>query len=115
MLATKTKTGQRDRRITILEKEVTTNAFNEEVVTEWATFATVWAKVIDDQSRRGNEGYESDQLTEDKNTVFDIRYLSGVTVEMRILHDDRYYDIISKTEPDRKRTLYLKARILDET
>ena len=111
MSSSSTPIGERDRRITILKKETTTNAFNEAVVS-WSDLITVWAKVSEAQ---GTEGYESDQLTERRLTVFDITYRCSVTVEHRIKYNDRYYDIVSIVEPDRRRTLKLKARLLDET
>lgn len=111
MSSSKTPIGERDRRITIQEKTITTNSFNEEVVT-WSDLITVWAKVSEAQ---GDENYEADQLTERRLTVFDINHRSDVTVEHRIAYNDRYYDVVSIVEPDRKRSLKLKARLLDET
>ena len=107
----KTKVGERDRQITIQEKVVTTNEFNEEVVT-WSTLATMWAKVTESH---GGESYQSDQLTESRMTVFDIWYRSGLTTEMRITYNERVYDIRSIIEPDRRRSLKIKAELLDET
>ena len=110
MSSSKTGVGERDRRITIREKSTTTNAFNEEVVT-WSDMVTTWAKVSEAQ---GGESYEADQLTEQRLTVFDIAYRSGITVEHRIYYNGRHYDIKSIVEPDRRRSLKLKALLLDE-
>ena len=112
MSSSKTPTGERDRRIIILEREVTTNSFNEEEVTGWTPVRTVWAKVTEAQ---GDESFESDQLTEGRLTVFDIGYRSDITVKHRIGYNDRYYDIKSIVEPDRRRSLKIKALLLDET
>lgn len=111
MLATKTRIAERDRRIILQKKVVEDNAFNESEVTGWETVCCVRAKVSESQ---GDESYQSDQLTESRLTVFDIRYKSGLTVEMRILYNDRVYDIRSIIEPDRRRSLKIKAELLDE-
>jgi SPP1 family predicted phage head-tail adaptor len=111
MLATKTSVGKRDQRIIIRSKTLTKDEFNEDYIT-WSTFATVWAEVKDAQ---GTEGYQADQLTANRTSLFDIRYLDGVTEQMQILYNDRYYEIVGIQRPDRKRSLILKAYILDET
>jgi SPP1 family predicted phage head-tail adaptor len=111
MLSTKTQVGKRDVRIIIQSRTLTKNDFNEDIET-WATFATVWSAWKDSQ---GVESYQADQLTVSRTSLVDIRYLEGVTEQMRIIRDDRYYEIVGIDRPDRKRSLILKAYILDET
>lgn len=106
------KIGQRDRQIQIQRAVKTSNEYNEEEISRWETVATVWAKVTESQ---GGETYQSDQLTESRMTVFDIWYNSCVNVEMRIAYNDRYYEIRSIIEPDRRRSLKIKAELLDES
>lgn len=113
MLESKTEVGRRDKRVIIQESTSTTDDFNAPTVT-WSTFATVWAKVTDSQSG-STEHYESDQLTAVRTTTFNIRYLAGVKEKMRILYDDRFYDIDYIGRPDRKVTLELRTILLDET
>jgi SPP1 family predicted phage head-tail adaptor len=113
MLESKTKVGKRDERIIIQGVTRTKNNFNEDTET-WSTFATVWAQVKDST---GSEGYQADQLTATNITLFDIRYLTGVTEQMRILRErnSRIYSVTGIQVPDRKRSLVLKANMLDET
>lgn len=113
MLESKTEVGKRDERIIIQESTSSTDEYNAPTVT-WSTFATVWAKVTDSQSG-STEQYESDQLTAVRTTNFNIRYVAGVKEKMRILYDDRFYDIEFIGRPDRKRTLELRTILLDET
>lgn len=110
MLATKENIGQLDRRITIQERTTTKDDYNQDVVT-WSTFATVWAKI---QENIGGESYQADQLTASRFDHFTIRY-AAVTETMRILYNDRFYDIRSIQKPDRNRYLVIKAELLDET
>lgn len=105
------KIGQRDRQIQFQRAVKTSNGYNEEEISSWETVATVWAKVTE---AHGSETYQSDQLTESRLTVFDIWYLSCVNVEMRIAYNGRYYEIRSIIEPDRRRSLKIKAELLDE-
>jgi SPP1 family predicted phage head-tail adaptor len=113
MLKSKTEIGQRDERIVIQEGTSSTDEYNSQTIT-WSTFATVYAKVVD-SSAGSTERYESDQLTAVRTTTFNIRYLSGVKEKMRILYDDRFYDIEFIGRPDRKRSLELRCILLDET
>lgn len=110
MLQTKTNIGKRDRRIVIQELTNTSDEYNQPVPT-WSTFATVWASV-DDKS--GNESYQADQLTATRRTIFNIRYLSGVRETMRILYNNRYYNIEVIASPDRNRSLELTTALLDD-
>ena len=111
MLSTKTAIGERDQTIIIRSATRTKDEYNEDYIT-WATFATVYAAVKDYQ---GSEGVQADQLTVNRTSLFDIRYLTGVTEQMQILYNDRYYEVVGIQRPDRKRSLILKAYILDET
>lgn len=111
MLQSKTDPGKRDRRITIRQRTLSKDEYNQDVET-WSTLATVWAGVID---QAGGESYQSDQLTVDRVTNFDVRYDSRYNEQMRILFDSRFYKIVSIVRPDRKRSLILKTELLDET
>lgn len=113
MLQSKLKVGELDRRIIIQVGTNSTDDYNAPTVT-WSTFATVWAKLVDTPFG-SRESYEADQLTAIRQTTFLIRYLEGVKEQMRILYDDRIYDIEFIGNNDRKRTLELKTILLDET
>lgn len=113
MLESKTEVGRRDKRIIIQESVSTTDVYNAPVFT-WQTLYTVWAKVTD-SSAGSTERYESDQLTAVRTTTFNIRYKVGVREKMRILYDDRFYDIEYIGRPDRNRSLELRTILLDET
>ena len=92
------RSGSLDRKITIEQKTVSRNTFGEEVET-WATFSSVWAKVI---PLRGQERFESKLVNAEVDTMFRIRYLSGVLPTMRVVHETRLYDIHSVIEIGRR-------------
>ena len=110
MLSHKEQIGRLDRRIVIQESTLTKDEYGQETTT-WATFFTVWAKVED---RSGSEGYQADQLTATRNTVFTIRWIAGLTEKMRILYNYDYYDIQYIKSPDRKRTLEVGTIKVDD-
>lgn len=113
MLKSKTEVGKRDKRIIIREGTSSTDEYNAPTVT-WSTFATVWAEVKDSMPG-SSERYESEQLTAVRVTIFNIRYIDGLTEKMQVLHEDRVYDIEYIGRPDRNRTLELRTILLDET
>lgn len=110
MLRSKTRTGRLDRLVVIQQETRTNDEYNQPVYT-WATFSSVWAMVED---KSGAEGYQADQLTATMNTVFTIRYLSGIDEKMRILFNNRFYNIRWIKSPDRNRTLEIGTSISDE-
>jgi len=101
------RSGSLDRKITIQKKTVSQNTFGEEVET-WSTFSKVWAKVI---PLRGQERFESKQVNAELDTMFRIRYLTGVLPTMRIVHETRLYDIHSVAEIGRREGLDLLSRV----
>lgn len=111
MLRTKPSTGSRDRRIKIQAPVTAKDDYNQDEITSWSDFATVWASLEDSA---GSEVLQADQITAVKTTSFTIRYLDGVTEKMRVLFDGRHYDIESIQRPDRKRSLILRATMLDD-
>lgn len=110
MLSSKEHIGRLDRKITIEELTNVPDSYNQPVPT-WSTFATPWAKMED---RSGSEGYQADQLTASRMTVFTIRYMTGLKETMRVLFEGRYYNIQYIKSPDRRRTLEVGTMLLDE-
>jgi len=110
MLHTKLQIGKLDRRITIQELIITADEYNQSVPT-WSTLATVWASVED---KTGSESFRADQLTAYRNTVFTIRYISGIDETMRVKYNDQYFNIRMVKSPDRLRTLELTGELMDD-
>jgi len=110
MLKSKLRAGELDRRIVIQRYGSTPDEYNQSIPA-WITLATVWASVED---RGGGESFQADQLTAYRNTVFTVRYLSTIREQMRILYNDRYYNIRLIKSPDRNRSLEITAEMLDD-
>lgn len=115
MLATKTEIGRMDERITFQQEIIGANVSNEDVQTGWqdiGSMPTVWANVEPIAgSRPGNEEYRADKLTAFETLVFEIRYRSDLTTELRISYNGKYYDIVAITEVGRKNRLRITAEL----
>lgn len=76
-------------RVTIEQPErIADEAGGAEIV--WTAVATVWAEI---QPITGREVFESDQLGGRVTHDVRLRYRSGITPKMRILHAGRAFDI----------------------
>tara|TARA_R100001132_G_C3215083_1_gene56234 strand:+ start:197 stop:526 length:330 start_codon:yes stop_codon:yes gene_type:complete len=103
--------GQLDRRISIMERELTIDEYGEKTKT-WSTLYTVWAKADWKTSDRKEESQEQVQATD---VVFYVRNL-GITVEADygILFDSETYIIHGIKQIDgRERFLELETKIKD--
>jgi SPP1 family predicted phage head-tail adaptor len=63
---------------------------NGELILTWATFASVWAEVT---PLVGREYFASKQVNAEVTGKVRIRYLAGVTSEMRIIDGTKTYQI----------------------
>jgi SPP1 family predicted phage head-tail adaptor len=94
-----------DRRITVQSLTQTRDAYGAPVDT-WASFAVVWAK---EKPIRGDEYFAAQQMTAKVDTVFTIRWLSGLLETMRISYDGKYWDIRSINELGRRAGMEIYA------
>jgi SPP1 family predicted phage head-tail adaptor len=59
---------------------------------EWTDVATVWASVT---PASGKEYFASAQTNAELTTKITMRYLSGITPNMRVVFDERIFEIVS--------------------
>ena len=64
-------------------------------VPSWSTFATITGFVQKKTDQSGGEMVKDDQLEADYPTTFSFKYISGITNEMRVLFNGKYYNIRS--------------------
>ena len=81
---------------------------NGEPVEVWATFATVWAKVIDIS---GREFVLSGGVQNQVQTKILIRYLSGVLPTMRIIDGSQIYGVEAVLEQGGRSQLLMCSRL----
>lgn len=84
------RAGRLNRRVTIQQKSVTRDAIGAEVIA-WVDVATVWAEV---SPYSGREFVALRQAQDEITTRITIRYRSGITPAMRIVHGQAKYDIV---------------------
>jgi SPP1 family predicted phage head-tail adaptor len=95
------RAGLMDQRIVIESATRTRDAVYGSEVLTWTTFATVWGAVNDVNSV---ERVNNEIRTLTRNTMIQIRYLPGLTADMRIqLSDGRILAITSLASVNRKK------------
>lgn len=97
-----------DRRITIQQQSVSTDADNQTVET-WAEWARPWAQYI---PQAGSEAMDGGQIVAAARARFVTRYRAGVDESMRILHDGKMYSILSVIEVGRRDGLDILAEVV---
>lgn len=85
------RAGQLREQITIESKQTTRDPYGGEVVS-WVTFATVWADV---QPLPLRELIAAKSAGSEISLQITVRYLAGVTSDMRVLWEGLGYPIIS--------------------
>lgn len=97
--------GLMSERITLQSKSVTRNSIGEEVVS-WGTLAVVWARV---EPLAGREFIAAGQMQATFDTRVTIRYLAGVTEELRMLWRGVPYSILSVSPSERRSYMELRC------
>jgi len=113
MLHVKTQIGHFDREVIFLEKTITDGDSNEDKITGWAEIATDATVPASKQESRGNELALADRVTYAQPTHFIIRYRDDITVEMRLVCEQKVYEITSTVEEGRRRFLTIVTNLID--
>jgi head-tail adaptor len=87
--------GKLDQRVRIDQKAVARNSIGEETET-WSTFATVWAQWI---PVRVSERVAGSQLQAETEGRLRMRWLPGLTSEMRLVWRGENYDLAGPPLP----------------
>ncbi len=89
-------------RVTI-EEPVTVSDGGGGFTTTWEEVADVFASIASNGHTR--EGVEHNQLRSGKRLKVAIRYRDDLDTSMRIVFDDKYFDIRSTINPDMKKIM----------
>ena len=90
------RSGRLDRKIVIEQKTASLDSYGGQTFA-WTTFATVWASV---QPLKGRELIASQAAQSEITARFVIRYLPGVTDDMRISYGGKYWNISAVIDID---------------
>ncbi|SCY25308.1 phage head closure protein [Alkaliphilus peptidifermentans] len=101
------KIGKLRHRITIQEYQATRDSFGAEVK-EWVDIKTVWASI---EPLSGREYFSAKQINAEVTTKIRTRYLKGIHPKMRVLFNDRIFEILSVINvEEKKRELELMCK-----
>src|SRR5512138_1546086 len=88
----RTPIGQRRNKVTLQEAVMADDGMGGQSVTKWRTVAEPWASVVPlDERTRESEG--GAQLTAQHGYHVDIRYVSGITPQMRVVWGDKTLEV----------------------
>lgn len=95
--------GKLRHRITLQKSVVTHDDIGQELE-EWQDVATVWASV---EPLSGKEYFNAQQINSAISTKIGMRYLPGITTDMRVYFKRHPYNILSIINLE-ERNLYLQ-------
>lgn len=102
------RAGRLDRRISLQRATITQDSTGDEVLT-WGTLTTVWAEA---KPMRGAESFTAQQFIGKTPVTFRIRWsdaTKAITVEDRIIFDERTFNILDVREIGRREGLEVDA------
>lgn len=103
-----TNSGERRIRIEIQKCVEGKDAFGTPTKT-WVPLAKAWAAKL---SHSGRKFFQAQQMRNEVTEVFNIRYLTGITTEMRVITEGRTYEILDADDREgrhREVDLHCKA------
>ena len=103
------KIGRMRYRIDIEEFSISKNQ-NGFPIKTWNTVCTIWADVV---PVSGKELLNSGQIVSEVTHKIYIRYRDGINTDMRVRHEDKYYNIISVLGDKRSGMLTLMVKIIE--
>lgn len=107
MLQSRIRRGQLDRQIMFVQKVIGSGAANEDALQSWEKIdedPQVWAKV---DQRPGGEVVVADQIQSTMNTSFIVDSRGDLKPEMRIIYNEKYFNILSIAEHEGSRNGFL--------
>lgn len=102
------RAGSLRHRVTIQRYELAVDEYGAPLRREsWKDVATVWASV---EAVSGREFFASQQVQSEVTHKVMIRFLPGVTADMRIVHGGRVFGIVAPLPDNRGTRLMLMCR-----
>lgn len=92
------KIGKLKHRVTLQEYTATRDSYGAELEA-WVDIATAWASV---EPLTGKEYFQTQQINAEISTKVTIRFKAGVAAKMRLIYNDRVFEIISVINTEEK-------------
>jgi len=83
--------GKLRQEIIIQQYSSSANTYGE-IIKTWSTYLSCYAEVL---SNRGSQKIEADKVKSDIDTMFRVRWDSGIRTNMRISYKNVYYNIVN--------------------
>ncbi len=100
------KAGELDKRITFRRATITYDGVNEQIKT-WADACTVWAAVLDTDSK---ETYRAQKTHTETSVVFKVRHTEKINARMRVKYLGREYAILGIPPTSKRDYLFVYAK-----
>lgn len=113
MLQVSEQIGKLDRQVTFLQKITVDGDSNEDKVTGWEEIDTDPTVSASRKEHKGSEIALADRVAVSQLVHFTIRFRSDITNEMRIVCEQKVYEVHSQMELGRRRYLTIVASLID--
>ena len=102
-------TGKFRHRISFQKLGTTQDELGQDVEGEWETVASAWAMI---KTLQGKEYFDAASAQSERTSRFIIPYQRGIDTTMRILFDNRIFDIVQPpiNDDEMNKTLTIIAR-----
>lgn len=98
------RSGKLRQRITIQRRDDSSSNWGG--TSTWGTYATVWASI---ENMRGKEGINLNRIRSESTHIIIFRYIAGVNNSMRIVFQNKTYDIVFVNEDIKNGKLIIEA------
>jgi len=98
--------GLMDELVTVEQYTMTTDSNTGEKLQSWSTYSTPWARIQEGES--GSETVDADRREHKQTVTFTLRHDSGINTKMRIVWENKYFNIINIADLERR--MYLKIQ-----
>lgn len=78
----------------------------------WTDYVSAWAAI---EPLRGNEFFAAQQVQSEATSKITLRYVAGITPDMRIVHGSRIYEITSPPIDPEERHVELQVMVKETT
>lgn len=102
--------GLMDELVTVQQFTTTTDSNTGEKLQSWSTYSTPWARIQESES--GSESVDSDRREAKQTVTFSMRYDSGINPKMRIVWENKYYNIINIADLERRMYLRIQTELV---
>ena len=102
--------GLMDELVTVQQFTTTTDSNTGEKLQSWFTYSTPWSRIQEAES--GSESVDSDRREAKQTVTFTMRYDSGINPKMRIVWENKYYNIINIADLERRMYLRIQTELV---